>query len=308
MKFIIKDKMKGRLRVHMCQNHMSYEEADILLYYLESFEPVSSAKVYDRTADAVICYTGNPDIIIDRLRRFHYEDVKVPNGYLERSGRETNAMYQEKLVDKIIFHYARKWLLPYPISAAYAGLMSVKYIWKGVKTLTKGKIEVPVLDATSIGVSVLRGDMKTAGSIMFLLGIGELLEEWTHKKSVDDLARTMSLNVGKVWLKTENNEILVDSDTIAKGDHVVVNVGTIIPFDGTVCDGEAMVNQASLTGESVSVRRTAGNVVYAGTVVEEGSLIIEVKEVSGSSRYEKIAQMIDESEKLKSNLDRKSVV
>ena len=300
MKFIIKDKMKGRLRVHMCQNHMSYEEADILLYYLESFEPVSSAKVYDRTADAVICYTGNPDIIIDRLRRFHYEDVKVPNGYLERSGRETNAMYQEKLIDKIIFHYARKWLLPYPISAAYTGLMSVKYIWKGVKTLTKGKIEVPVLDATSIGVSVLRGDMKTAGSIMFLLGIGELLEEWTHKKSVDDLARTMSLNVGKVWLKTENDEILVDSDTIAKGDHVVVNVGTIIPFDGTVCDGEAMVNQASLTGESVSVRRTAGNVVYAGTVVEEGSLIIEVKEVSGSSRYEKIAQMIDESEKLKS--------
>ena len=184
--------------------------------------------------------------------------------------------------------------------------MSVKYIWKGVKTLTKGKIEVPVLDATSIGVSVLRGDMKTAGSIMFLLGIGELLEEWTHKKSVDDLARTMSLNVGKVWLKTENNEILVDSDTIAKGDHVVVNVGTIIPFDGTVCDGEAMVNQASLTGESVSVRRTAGNVVYAGTVVEEGSLIIEVKEVSGSSRYEKIAQMIDESEKLKSNLEGKA--
>ena len=306
MKFIIKDKMKGRLRVHMCQNHMSYEEADILLYYLESFEPVSSAKVYDRTADAVICYTGNPDIIIDRLRRFHYEDVKVPNGYLERSGRETNAMYQEKLIDKIIFHYARKWLLPYPISAAYTGLMSVKYIWKGVKTLTKGKIEVPVLDATSIGVSVLRGDMKTAGSIMFLLGIGELLEEWTHKKSVDDLARTMSLNVGKVWLKTENNEILVDSDTIAKGDHVVVNVGTIIPFDGTVCDGEAMVNQASLTGESVSVRRTAGNVVYAGTVVEEGSLIIEVKEVSGSSRYEKIAQMIDESEKLKSNLEGKA--
>ena len=306
MKFIIKDKMKGRLRVHMCQNHMSYEEADILLYYLESFEPVSSAKVYDRTADAVICYTGNPDIIIDRLRRFHYEDVKVPNGYLERSGRETNTMYQEKLIDKIIFHYARKWLLPYPISAAYTGLMSVKYIWKGVKTLTKGKIEVPVLDATSIGVSVLRGDMKTAGSIMFLLGIGELLEEWTHKKSVDDLARTMSLNVGKVWLKTENNEILVDSDTIAKGDHVVVNVGTIIPFDGTVCDGEAMVNQASLTGESVSVRRTAGNVVYAGTVVEEGSLIIEVKEVSGSSRYEKIAQMIDESEKLKSNLEGKA--
>ena len=290
----------------MCQNHMSYEEADILLYYLESFEPVSSAKVYDRTADAVICYTGNPDIIIDRLRRFHYEDVKVPNGYLERSGRETNAMYQEKLIDKIIFHYARKWLLPYPISAAYTGLMSVKYIWKGVKTLTKGKIEVPVLDATSIGVSVLRGDMKTAGSIMFLLGIGELLEEWTHKKSVDDLARTMSLNVGKVWLKTENDEILVDSDTIAKGDHVVVNVGTIIPFDGTVCDGEAMVNQASLTGESVSVRRTAGNVVYAGTVVEEGSLIIEVKEVSGSSRYEKIAQMIDESEKLKSNLEGKA--
>ena len=162
MKFIIKDKMKGRLRVHMCQNHMSYEEADILLYYLESFEPVSSAKVYDRTADAVICYTGNPDIIIDRLRRFHYEDVKVPNGYLERSGRETNAMYQEKLIDKVIFHYARKWFLPYPISAAYTGLMSVKYIWKGIKTLMERKLEVPVLDATAIGVSILRSDFVSA--------------------------------------------------------------------------------------------------------------------------------------------------
>ena len=214
-----------------------------------------------------------------------------------------NAEYQEKLVDKILFHYGRKFLLPYPISAVYTTIMSAKYIWKGIKTLMERKLEVPVLDATAIGVSILRNDFDTAGSVMFLLGIGELLEEWTHKKSVDDLARTMSLNVGKVWLKTEDQAVLVPSSKIKAGDQVVVHMGNVIPFDGEVVDGEAMINQASLTGESVPVRRTTGNYVYAGTVVEEGEVTIDVKAVGGSSRYEKIAAMIEDSEKLKSGLE-----
>ena len=227
----------------------------------------------------------------------------MPNGLLETSGRAKYAEYQEKLVDKILFHYGRKFLLPYPISAAYTTIMSAKYIWKGIKTLMERKLEVPVLDATAIGVSILRNDFDTAGSVMFLLGIGELLEEWTHKKSVDDLARTMSLNVGKVWLKTEDQAVLVPSSKIKAGDQVVVHMGNVIPFDGEVVDGEAMINQASLTGESVPVRRTTGNYVYAGTVVEEGEVTIDVKAVGGSSRYEKIAAMIEDSEKLKSGLE-----
>ena len=282
---------------------MTHEQADILLFYLQNIEGVFRADVYDRTADATIHYEGDREIIIEGLRRFRYEEVEVPNGLLETSGRAMNAEYQEKLVDKILFHYGRKFLLPYPISAAYTTIMSAKYIWKGIKTLMERKLEVPVLDATAIGVSILRNDFDTAGSVMFLLGIGELLEEWTHKKSVDDLARTMSLNVGKVWLKTEDQAVLVPSNQIKAGDQVVVHMGNVIPFDGEVVDGEAMINQASLTGESVPVRRVAGNYVYAGTVVEEGEVTVEVKAVGGSSRYEKIASMIEESEKLKSGLE-----
>ena len=282
---------------------MTHEQADIFLFYLQNIDGVFRADVYDRTADATIHYKGNRETIIEGLRRFRYEEVEVPNGLLETSGRAMNAEYQEKLVDKILFHYGRKFLLPYPISAAYTTIMSAKYIWKGIKTLMERKLEVPVLDATAIGVSILRSDFDTAGSVMFLLGIGELLEEWTHKKSVDDLARTMSLNVGKVWLKTEDQAVLVPSSKIKAGDQVVVHMGNVIPFDGEVVDGEAMINQASLTGESVPVRRTIGNYVYAGTVVEEGEVTINVKAVGGSSRYEKIAAMIEDSEKLKSGLE-----
>ena len=282
---------------------MTHEQADILLFYLQNIDGVFRSDVYDRTADATIHYKGNRETIIEGLRRFRYEEVEVPNGLLETSGRAMNAEYQEKLVDKILFHYGRKFLLPYPISAAYTTIMSAKYIWKGIKTLMERKLEVPVLDATAIGVSILRSDFDTAGSVMFLLGIGELLEEWTHKKSVDDLARTMSLNVGKVWLKTEDQAVLVPSSKIKAGDQVVVHMGNVIPFDGEVVDGEAMINQASLTGESVAVRRTIGNYVYAGTVVEEGEVTIDVKAVGGSSRYEKIAAMIEDSEKLKSGLE-----
>ena len=303
MKFKIKHEIRGRIRIHMEQKRMTHEQADILLFYLQNIDGVFRADVYDRTADATIHYKGNRETIIEGLRRFRYEEVEVPNGLLETSGRAMNAEYQEKLVDKILFHYGRKFLLPYPISAAYTTIMSAKYIWKGIKTLMERKLEVPVLDATAIGVSILRSDFDTAGSVMFLLGIGELLEEWTHKKSVDDLARTMSLNVGKVWLKTEDQAVLVPSSKIKVGDQVVVHMGNVIPFDGEVVDGEAMINQASLTGESVPVRRTIGNYVYAGTVVEEGEVTINVKAVGGSSRYEKIAAMIEDSEKLKSGLE-----
>ena len=294
------------MRIHAVQNRMSYAQADTLLYFLHSRKEVTFAKVYDRTCDAVISYVGDRQTIIELLRGFHYEDVEVPEGLIENSGRELNNTYQEKLIGKIVFHYARRWILPYPIRICLTSIQSVKYLWKGLTTLAAGRIEVPVLDATAIGVSVLRSDFNTAGSIMFMLGIGELLEEWTHKKSVDDLARTMSLNVGKVWLVSGGQEVLVPTSQIKAGDKVVVHMGNIIPFDGVVAEGEAMVNQASLTGESVPVRKTVESTAYAGTVVEEGELTILVKEVGGSSRFEKIVKMIEDSEKLKSGAESKA--
>lgn len=285
---------------------MSSVQAETLLYYLQNQKQVSFAKVYDRTSDAVICYQGERSAILRMVQTFHYEKVELPTGLVESSGRELNKEYQEKLISKVIYHFGRKWFLPAPIRNAYTAVVSVKYIWKGIRTLAKGKIEVPVLDATAIGVSMLRGDYGTASSVMFLLGVGELLEEWTHKKSVGDLARSMSLNVGKVWLKKDGQEILVPSEKIVSGDEIVVHMGNLVPFDGEVSDGEGMVNQASLTGESVPVRRTLGSVVYAGTVLEEGELTILVKQTGGSSRYEKITAMIEESEKLKSGLESKA--
>lgn len=306
MKFYIKHESRGRIRIHLAQKRMSSVQAETLLYYLQNQNQVSFAKVYDRTSDAVICYQGERSEIIRMVQTFHYENVELPTGLLESSGRELNKEYQEKLISKVIYHFGRKWFLPAPIRNAYTAVVSVKYIWKGIQTLAKGKIEVPVLDATAIGVSMLRGDYGTAGSVMFLLGVGELLEEWTHKKSVGDLARSMSLNVGKVWLKKDGQEILVPSEKIVSGDEVVVHMGNLVPFDGEVSDGEGMVNQASLTGESVPVRRMLGSVVYAGTVLEEGELTILVKQTGGSSRYEKITAMIEESEKLKSGLESKA--
>ena len=306
MKFYIKHESRGRIRIHLAQKRMSSVQAETLLYYLQNQNQVSFAKVYDRTGDAVICYEGERAAVIRMIQLFHYEEVELPTGLLESSGRALNNEYQEKLISKVISHFGRKWLLPAPIRAIYTTVVSVKYIWKGLTTLAAGKIEVPVLDATAIGVSMLRGDYGTAGSVMFLLGVGELLEEWTHKKSVGDLARSMSLNVGKVWLKKDGQEILVPSEKIVAGDEIVVHMGNLIPFDGEVSNGEGMVNQASLTGESVPVRRTLGSVVYAGTVLEEGELTILVKQTGGSSRYEKITAMIEESEKLKSGLESKA--
>ena len=306
MKFYIKHESRGRIRIHLAQKRMSSVQAETLLYYLQNQKQVSFAKVYDRTGDAVICYQGERSAILRMVQTFHYEKVELPTGLVESSGRELNKEYQEKLISKVIYHFGRKWFLPAPIRNAYTAVVSVKYIWKGIRTLAKGKIEVPVLDATAIGVSMLRGDYGTAGSVMFLLGVGELLEEWTHKKSVGDLARSMSLNVGKVWLKKDGQEILVPSEKIVSGDEIVVHMGNLVPFDGEVSGGEGMVNQASLTGESVPVRRTLGSVVYAGTVLEEGELTILVKQTGGSSRYEKITAMIEESEKLKSGLESKA--
>ena len=306
MKFYIKHESRGRIRIHLAQKRMSSVQAETLLYYLQNQNQVSFAKVYDRTGDAVICYEGERAAVIRMIQLFHYEEVELPTGLLESSGRALNNEYQEKLISKVIYHFGRKWLLLAPIRAIYTTVVSVKYIWKGIQTLAQGKIEVPVLDATAIGVSMLRGDYGTAGSVMFLLGVGELLEEWTHKKSVGDLARSMSLNVGKVWLKKDGQEILVPSEKIVAGDEIVVHMGNLIPFDGEVSNGEGMVNQASLTGESVPVRRTLGSVVYAGTVLEEGELTILVKQTGGSRRYEKITAMIEESEKLKSGLESKA--
>lgn len=306
MKFSIKHEIKGRIRVHLHQNRMSFEQADTLLYYLTNNQYVTNAKVFERTADAAIYFVGDRENIIEALRKFAYENVDVPAAVLETSGRGLNNTYQRKMVEKVVYRYARRILFPYPVRAVYTTAMSLKYIYKGVKTLLKGKIEVPVLDATAIGVSVIRNDIATADSIMFLLGIGELLEEWTHKKSVDDLARTMSLNTGSVWMLSDGKEVQVSSNDIKEGDCVVVHMGTIIPFDGEVYDGEAMVNQASITGESMPVRRVKDNYVYAGTVVEEGEITIKVKKVGGTSQYEKIVGMIEETEKLKSASESKA--
>ena len=306
MKFTIKHEAYHRMRIHLSCRKMTFAEADILQYYLQTAVMVKNAKVYEKTADAVIEYTGDRAQVITLMRNFHYDDVEGPNGLIENSGREMNAEYKEKMILKVLMHYTGKIVLPYPVRAGLVAVRSLKYIKHGVQTLWQRRIEVPVLDAVAIGVSVVRQDIDTAGSIIFLLGIGELLEEWTHKKSVDDLARSMSLNVSKVWLKKEGQEILVDTTSVQSGDEVVVHMGNIIPFDGCVTDGEAMVNQASLTGESVPVRRVAGASVYAGTVVEEGELTLKVKSVGGSSRFEKIVEMIEESEKLKSGLESKA--
>lgn len=274
---------------------------------IHSHRNVTFVKVYDRTADAVIEYVGDREQIIELLRHFHYESANVPQTVIKTSGRELNNSYQEKLIGSVVWHYSKKLLLPWPIRTALTVGRSIKYIGIGLKCLLQRKIEVPVLDATAITVSLVTKDFSTASSIMFLLGIGELLEEWTHKKSVDDLARSMSLNVSKVWLRTpENQEILVESSKIEKGDKVVVHMGNVIPFDGEVLDGDAMVNQASLTGESVPVQRTVGNTVFAGTVVEEGEITIRVKEVEGNNRFDQIVTMIEESEKLKSELEGKA--
>lgn len=306
MKFVIKHEIKGRIRIHILQSRMTFEQADTLEYYLSNNKLVTSVKVRERLQDATISYIGSREDIIKLLTSFKYNNVEVPEVYLQNSGRELNREYWDKLVNKVFLYGANKIFLPNPIRECITLTKSVKYLWNGVRTLASRKIEVPVLDATAIGVSIARNNMNTAGSIMFLLGIGEILEEWTHKKSVDDLARSMSLNVGKVWLCQGEQDILVSTSDVKAGDLVRVHMGKIIPFDGTVVSGEAMVNQASLTGESIPVQKNAEGIVYAGTVLEEGELVIRVDQTNGSSRYEKIVTMIEESEKLKTSMESKA--
>lgn len=294
------------MRIHILQSRMSFEQADILQYYLDAKEQVINAKIQERTADVTVSYQGSREEILSVLEAFTYEKAQVPETYLKNSGRQMNREYWDRLVNKTVIYFGNKIFLPYPIRAGITMITSVKYIWKGLTTLARRRIEVPVLDATAIGVSIFRGDISTASSVMFLLSLGEILEEWTHKKSVGDLARSMSLNISKVWLVRDGQEIMVPVTEIRSGDPVRVHMGNVIPFDGCVIEGEAMVNQASLTGESVPVRRAEGSTVYAGTVVEAGEITFKVKEANGSSKYEKIMAMIEESEKLKSSLESKA--
>ena len=306
MRFKIEHEIRDRVRLHICQKRMTCRQADQLEYFLTKLNGVTSVKVVERNQDVVICYSDNREEILRAIQRFSYEKAEAPESYLQNSGREMNGEYWEKMVNHVVLHYGKKIFLPLPVRTFLTTLKSVKYIWKGVRTLAKCRIEVPVLDATAIGVSMLRGDFSTASSVMFLLGFGEILEDWTHKKSVDDLARSMSLNVSKVWLITEDSEVQVGTDEIKPGDRVRIHMGTVIPFDGIVTEGEAMVNEASLTGESMPVAKHESSYVYAGTVMEEGELTIRVKETSGSTKFEKIVTMIEETEKLKSAVESKA--
>lgn len=306
MRFTIKDEIRGRVRIHFVQKVMTAKQADTVEYALMQYPFITRVKAYERSGDVVVCYEGKRDEIIKALQNFRYETAKVPETYLQNSGRDLNREYWDRLVSKAMVHYGTKLLIPCTMRNAIAAFKSIRYIWQGICTLAHRKLEVPVLDAAAIGVSVVRGDCGTASSVMFLLEIGEILEEWTHKKSVGDLARSMSLNIGKVWLIRDGQDILVSAETVQSGDLVRVRMGNVIPFDGIVAEGEAMVNQSSLTGESMPVRKTADGYVYAGTVLEEGELTICVKQTNGSSKFEKIGAMIEESEKLKSSLESKA--
>ena len=303
MKFRILHEIKGRLRIHISCTRMSCRDADILQYGLLCQPSVTMVKVYERSRDAVICYTGEREDLIKCLQKFSSEKISAPEHLWQNSGRRVNRYYQDKLIWKIMLRMAGKLFLPVPIQCTVVCCRSARFIWKSVHTLCRGQLGVSVLDGTAITVSLLRRDMKTAGSVMFLLGIGELLEEWTHKKSVDDLARSMSLNTGRAWMLADGKEKLVDVGQVREGDQVVIRMGNVIPFDGVVVEGSGAVNQSSMTGEALPVAREKGGYVYAGTVLEEGQLTICVKETSGSNKYEKIVRMIEESEKLKSKAE-----
>ena len=301
MKCKILHELPGRMRVHAVQPRMTLSQADILEAYLRAVDGVTEAKVYDRTCDAVIVYTAPRADIVAALAAFSYEAAAhLADAH---SSRALDREYEEKLVNSVIRRCVNKLLLPVPLRTAMTLLRSLRYIKAGLGCLVRGRIQVPVLDATAIAVSMLRGDFATAGSIMFLLGVGETLDEWTHKKSVADLARSMALNVDKVWLQTADGDVLVPVSEVRAGDTISVATGGMIPLDGKVTDGEAMVNQASITGEPLAVRKTAGGYVYAGTVIEEGSLSVCVEKTSGSGRYDRIVRMIEESEKLKSGTE-----
>ena len=299
MKWNILHESRGRIRLHLNKPRLSMAEADQLQAYLAGLPGVRAAVVYERTCDAVITYTGARAEVLHGAAAFRF-DVQALTEVSANSPRAVNHEYQEKLVNLTLFHFARKLFLPAPIRFAYTAVCSVRYLWHGLRSLLHRRLEVEVLDALSIGVSMLRGDFSTAGSVMFLLRLGELLEEWTRKKSLGDLAHCMSLNVDRVWQLTAEGEVLVPISQIRTGDAIIVHTGSVIPLDGKVLDGEASVNQASLTGEAEPVRKAAGAVVYAGTVVEEGQITLTVEQQAGSGRYDQIVRMIENSEKLKS--------
>ena len=304
MKCKILHESAGRLRIHAEQGRMTLRQADILEAYLRRMNGVTEVAVYDRTCDAVIHFHGAREAVVTALAAFSYEASAALAP--EHSSRELNREYQDKLVFAVGRRMFNKLFLPLPLRTALTAVRSAKYIRAGLSCLLKRQLHVPVLDATAITVSMLRGDFETAGSVMFLLGVGDILDEWTHKKSVADLAGTMSLNIDKVWLETDAGSVLVPVGDVQPGDRITVRTGGMIPLDGKVVSGEAMVNQASITGEPLSVRRTAGGYVYAGTVVEEGECCICVEKGAGSGRYDRIVHMIEESEKLKSNTEDKA--
>lgn len=303
MKCYIKHEIKGRIRIHLAKQKLTSREADFALYYFGGLPGVEKVKVYERTAGVAICYRGDRQELIEAIRRFHPEDEAALQKVPENQSRKVSQQYKEKLIGRVAVRIVTRAFLPAPLRCIYTGIQAVKYLYRGIRSLLRGQLKVEVLDATAIGVSMLRRDFNTAGSVMFLLGIGELLEEWTHKKSVADLARSMSLHVEKVWQKVDGTEVLVPISGISEGDLVVVHMGNLIPLDGEVEEGEAMVNQASMTGESIPVKKGVGGYVYAGTVVEEGEITLRVKKAAGSTRYERIVNMIEDSEKLKSNLE-----
>lgn len=305
MKCQILHESKGRMRVRMLQYRMTLKQADILEYYLKDQDGIKDVKVYDRTGDALILFSTTRENVISYLSSFHYEENEelVP----ERTGRELSREFEDKVIYHTLRRAVTRTFFPVPIRSALSLVKSWKFIVPGVKSLLNGKLEVSVLDATTIIVSMLRGDFDTAGDLMFLLGLSEILEEWTHKKSVDDLARSMSLNVEKAWMVTgDGQEVLVNISEFKKGDHLIVRTSNMIPLDGVVIQGNAEVNQSSLTGESLPVRKESGNPVFAGTVVEDGECIIEVSSESGTGRYDRIVHMIEDSEKMKSDFENRA--
>ncbi|EWM54788.1 heavy metal translocating P-type ATPase [Ruminococcus flavefaciens] len=307
MKCKIMHESKGRMRVRFCIKRMTVRQADIAEYALSAVIGVTRVQVFERTCDVIIAYTCPREKVIQELSCFSFESEEKISLVPERTGRELNKNYEEKLAAVVIRRYINKLILPQPIRRIIAFIKAAKYIFRGLKCLLKGRLEVSVLDATAIGVSLFRGDFKTAGSVMFLLNVGDILDEWTHRKSIDDLARTMSLGVEQVWTKTaDGQEVLVSVNEVRKGDMIVVRTGSMIPLDGKVVSGDAMVNQSSMTGESVPVHKSEGAYVYAGTVVEDGECTVRVENTAGGGRYDRIVKMIEESEKLKSSAEDKA--
>jgi heavy metal translocating P-type ATPase len=303
MKFKILHNMRGRMRIHVMTNEMTDLQADKLEYDLAAQDMILTAKVYERTSDVVITYAGERQLLLSYLQTYYYRRKVEEDETLARSGRAMNRKYWDKLVNRVVLRMGSKLFVPAPIRTGLVLAKSLSYIKKALSCVGRRKIEVPLLDGIAITTSIVRGDYGTAGSVMFLLDLGEIMEEWTHKKSVDDLAKKMSLNVSKVWLNVDGREVLTDVSKIETGDCVTVHMGNVIPLDGVIKEGEGMVNQASLTGEAIPVAKKPGGYVYAGTVLEEGELLIEVKENSGTTKYEKIVAMIEETEKLKSTVE-----